>query len=74
MANVSWVCPTIHPDLAIAAEGTPGHSVLFREAAISPRADEVTLLAATLVAQTALELFCDPALVAAAWQEFRETD
>ena len=24
MANVSWVCPTIHPDLAIADEGTPG--------------------------------------------------
>ena len=24
MANVSWVCPTIHPDLAIAPEGTPG--------------------------------------------------
>ena len=33
MANVSWVCPTIHPDLAIAPEGTPGHSILFRDAA-----------------------------------------
>jgi len=74
MANVSWVCPTIHPDLAIAPEGTPGHSILFRDAATSPRADEVTLLAATLVAQTALDLFNDPALVAAAWQEFRTTD
>ena len=30
-----------------------------------------TLLAATLVAQTAYELFADPALVAAAWREFR---
>ena len=74
MANVSWICPTIHPDLAIAPEGTPGHSILFREAAATPRADEVTLLAATLVAQTALDLFSDPALVAAAWQEFRTTD
>ena len=37
MANVSWVCPTIHPDLAIAPEGTPGHSILFRDAAITPR-------------------------------------
>ncbi|MEA2653950.1 MAG: hypothetical protein QOI37_1177 [Chloroflexota bacterium] len=71
MANVSWVCPTIHPDLAIAPEGTPGHSILFRDAAVSPRADEVTLLAATLIAQTALELFLDPALVAAAWEAFR---
>ena len=41
MANVSWVCPTIHPDLAIAPEGTPGHSILFRDAAVDPRADEV---------------------------------
>ena len=41
MANVSRVCPTIHPDLAIAPEGTPGHSILFRDAAATPRADEV---------------------------------
>jgi amidohydrolase len=74
MANVSWVCPTIHPELAIAPEGTPGHSILFRDAAVTPRADEVTLLAATLVAQTAVELFRDPDLVAAAWKEFRATD
>ena len=72
MANVSWVCPTIHPELAIADEGTPGHSILFRDAAVTPRADETTLLAATLVAQTAYELFANPALVEAAWQEFRE--
>ena len=37
----------------------------------TPRADEVTLLAATLVAQTAYELFADPGLVEAAWAEFR---
>ena len=74
MGNVSWICPTIHPDLAIAAEGTPGHSILFRDAAITPRADEVTLLAATLIAQTALELYRDPDLVAAAWKEFHAND
>ena len=33
-----------------------------------------TLLAATLVAQTAYELFADPELVAAAWREFRADD
>jgi len=71
MANVSWVCPTIHPELAIAPEGTPGHSILFRDAAATPQADETTLLAATLVAQVALELFSDPALVEAAWRDFR---
>jgi amidohydrolase len=70
MGNVSWVCPTIHPELAIAPEGTPGHSIRFRDAAATPAADATTLLAATLVAQTAYELFLDPELVAAAWGEF----
>ena len=72
MANVSWVCPTIHPDLAICDEGVPGHSIAFRDAAVSRRADETTLLAATLVAQTAVELFLDPDLVKRAWAAFRE--
>jgi amidohydrolase len=72
MANVSWVCPTIHPELAIVDVPTPGHSIRFRDAAATPRADETTLLAATLVAQLAYELFAEPALVEAAWREFRE--
>ncbi|MFL5727742.1 MAG: M20 family metallopeptidase [Chloroflexota bacterium] len=71
MGNVSWVCPTIHPELAISEEGVPGHSIRFRDAAATPQADETTLLAATLVAQVAYELFVDPALVEAAWREFR---
>ena len=48
-----------------------GHSIAFRDAAAEPRADETTLLAATLVAQTAVDLFLDPPLVEAAWAEFR---
>jgi amidohydrolase len=71
MGNVSHALPTIHPYLAICDEGVPGHSTLFRDAAATPRADEATLLAATLVAQTAYDLFADPALVDAAWREFR---
>jgi amidohydrolase len=74
MANVSWVCPTIHPDIAICDEGVAGHSTIFRDAAATPRADETTLLAATLVAQTAVDLFADPALVEAAWAAFRTAD
>lgn len=72
MANVSWVVPTIHPDLAIVDEPTPGHSTRFRDAAVTPRADRTVLLAATLVAQTALDLLLDPPLVEAAWRDFRE--
>ena len=70
MTNVSWVCPSIHPDLAIAPFPTAGHSIEFREAAASPTAEATTLTAATLVAQTAADLFADPALVTAAWAEF----
>ena len=40
--------------------GTAGHSIVFRAAAATPRADAVTVLAATLVAQTAYDLFADP--------------
>ena len=71
MANVSWVVPSIHPDLAITEVPTPGHSTEFRDAAARPFADRTTLLAATLVAQTALDLLLDPSLVAGAWREFR---
>ena len=71
MANVSWVCPAIHPEIAIVDQPTPGHSTAFRDAAGTPRADETTLLAATLVAQTAYDLLADPGLVDAAWREFR---
>ena len=72
MTNVSWVCPAIHPDLAITAFPTAGHSILFRDAAATPQADETVLMAATLVAQTAYDLFMDGDLVAAAWREFRK--
>jgi amidohydrolase len=71
MGNVSHVLPTIHPMIAICRPGVAGHSPEFRDLAAMPRADEVTLLAATLVAQTAYELFADPGLVETAWREFR---
>jgi amidohydrolase len=71
MGNVSQVLPVIHPDLAICEQGVPGHSTSFRDAAALPRADETTLTAATLVAQTAYDLFAEPELVAAAWRELR---
>src|SRR5207244_8143379 len=71
MGNVSQILPTIHPHLAIADADVPLHSLEFRAAALTERADEVTLLAATVVAETAIDLFLDPALVDAAWAEFR---
>jgi amidohydrolase len=72
MANVSWVVPAIHPEVSITDGPTPGHSIEFRDAAARPRADRIVLTAAALVAHTAIDLLCDPALVEAAWQEFRK--
>ncbi len=71
MGNVSLVLPTIHPTLAICDHGVPWHSIESRDAAATPRADETTLLAAMLVAQTALDLLVDPSLVVDAWRAFR---
>lgn len=71
MGNVSMILPAIHPCIAICEPGVPGHSEAFRDAAVSSRGDEVTLLAATLVAQTAWDLYREPSLVEAAWRELR---
>jgi len=71
MGNVSLALPAIHPSLAICEHGVPWHSIESRDAAATPRADDTTLLAATLVAQTALDLLVDPELVAEAWRAFR---
>ena len=72
MGNVSQLLPTIHPHIAICAADVPGHTVEFRDAALTDRADEATLLAGILVAETAIELLGDSRLVDAAWQEHRE--
>ncbi len=74
MANVSWVVPAIHPELAITDRPTPGHSIEFRDAAARPRADRTVLLAATLVAQTAIDLLLDRTLVEAAWRELHRPE
>ena len=71
VGNVSQILPTIHPHIAIAEDHVALHSLEFRDAAITARADDVALLSGILVAETAIELFCDPALVEAAWADFR---
>jgi len=71
MANVSHEVPTIHPMIAIAPEGTPGHSRIFAEHAGGSDGDAVLPLAIGALAGTALELFAQPALVERAWSELR---
>jgi amidohydrolase len=71
MANVSHVVPTIHPYLACAPRGTPGHSREFAAYAGGPQGDEMLLVAIRVLAGTALELLSDPRLVEQAWEELR---
>jgi hypothetical protein len=71
IGNVSFAVPTIHPMLAIVDGPVPLHSEEFREAAATERAQEVALIGAICLAQTAADVLMDPSLAAAAWKEFR---
>jgi len=71
MANVSHVVPTIHPYMAIAPRGTPGHSREFAAHAGGPDGDRVLPAAIRVLAATAVEMVREPALVERAWQELR---
>jgi len=72
MGNVSQILPAIHPYIGIAAEGTPGHSTAFRDAAVTPRAHENALAAAKGMALLTIDLLTEPALLAAARAEFED--
>ena len=63
MGNVGQVMPAIHPTVSIAPEGTPGHSVAFRDAAKSEAGHEGLILAAKGLAMTAVGLFTKPEIV-----------
>ena len=71
MTNVSHELPTIHPYLAIAPPGTPGHSHEFAAHAGGPDGDEMLPKAITVLAATAVELLTRPELVDRAWDELR---
>lgn len=60
MGNVSQELPALHPYVAIAPAGTPGHSDAFREAARSEKAQEGLIFAVKGLAMTAIDLFTKP--------------
>jgi amidohydrolase len=70
MGNISQILPAIHPYIAIAPEGTPGHSTAFRDAAGTPQALENAFVAAKAMALTAIDVLTDRALVDSAREEF----
>jgi len=63
MGNVGQVMPAIHPTIAIAPKGTPGHSIAFREASKSEVGHQGLILAAKGLAMTAVDLFTKPEVV-----------
>ncbi len=72
MGDVSQVIPGLHPTVAIAPEGTAGHSVAFREAAKSERGNEGLILACKGLAMTAVDLFARPDEVEKMKKDFRD--
>jgi len=70
MGNVSQVVPALHAYLAIAPEGIAGHTIEFREAAITPAAHEGLLNAAKGMAMTAIDLLGNPQLMQEVRQAF----
>jgi amidohydrolase len=72
MANVSHEVPTIHPYLAIAPRGTPGHSREFAAHAGGADGDAMLPKAIQVLAATAVDAVRDPALVERAWAELRQ--
>jgi metal-dependent amidase/aminoacylase/carboxypeptidase family protein len=72
MGDISQLLPAIHPYLAIATEGVPGHSTEFAAAARSEPALAAMLNAARAMAMTCLDLLFSPELLSAARAEFQE--
>jgi amidohydrolase len=63
MGNVSQVVPSLHAMIEIADLDVPGHSVAFREAAVSGRGDRAVIDGAKALAMSALDCWTDAALL-----------
>jgi len=72
--DVSHHVPSIHPYIAIAPEGTGGHTVEFRQAALSPAGHTGMLNAAKGLAMTTIDLLCNPGLMQEIKNEFAAAD
>jgi amidohydrolase len=70
MGDVSHTVPSIHPMIAVAPPGTSIHTPEFAEHARSARGDAAVVDGAIALAQTVVDLWTDPALLAAARDEF----
>ena len=69
MGNISQAVPSIHPTFGIPTEAV-NHTPGFTASAATPEAHRRMLRASKALALTALDLYADPALLAAAKAEF----
>jgi amidohydrolase len=70
MGDVSQVIPSIHPYVSIGPKTLAGHTVEFREAALSQRGLAAMIAAAKAMALTAYDLLAQPDLLAAVRRDF----
>jgi amidohydrolase len=59
VGDVSYAAPTLHPEFAIADEGTGPHTHAFREAALSPRGEDAMLKAAEVLGRIGADVVFD---------------
>jgi metal-dependent amidase/aminoacylase/carboxypeptidase family protein len=74
MGDVSQAVPSIHPYVAIGPKDLAGHSVEFREAALSERGMQAMLAAAKAMALTAYDLLTEPEFLGEVRREFEENN
>ena len=72
VSDVSWIVPTVQCNVSCYALGTPGHSWQQVAQGKSSWAHKGMLLAAKAMAGTAVDLYHNPELIAAAKQELAE--
>ncbi|MGD8462868.1 MAG: M20 family metallopeptidase [Anaerolineae bacterium] len=72
IGNVSQVVPAIHPYIAIGPEEIGGHTVEFREAAVSAAGHEGLIHAAQALAMTAVDLLAEPTNLTEAKRSFAQ--
>ncbi|MDR7483633.1 MAG: M20 family metallopeptidase [Armatimonadota bacterium] len=70
MGDVSQVIPAIHPYVSIGPTDLAGHTVEFREAAVSAKGFAAMLAAAKAMALTAYDVLADPALLEQVRRDF----
>jgi metal-dependent amidase/aminoacylase/carboxypeptidase family protein len=73
MGNVSQAVPALHPYISIGKD-LSGHTIEFRQAAVSPEGHAGLMNAAKGLAMTAIDLMSQPELLQQVKQEFVETN